>query len=144
MTKILVKDNIRFSGKATTKEEAIQEVGQILVEKGYVNSNYVEKMLEREEITSTFMGNMLAIPHGTDEGKKEVTASGLAVQIYDQPLDWNGEEVRLVIGIAGVGDEHLEILSQIAIVCSEVENVEKLLQTKSADEVLDMFSEVAE
>ncbi|WP_413377357.1 PTS sugar transporter subunit IIA [Alkalihalobacillus sp. 1P02AB] len=142
MKQILAKENIQFNGQAKTKEEAIKEVGAILTEKGYVNPSYVEKMLEREELTSTFMGNMLAIPHGTDDAKKEVIASGLAVQIYQDPIDWNGEEVRLVVGIAGIGDEHLEILSQIAIVCSEEENVNKIVEASEPSEVLALFEEV--
>ncbi|KGA97545.1 PTS mannitol transporter subunit IIA [Alkalihalobacillus alcalophilus ATCC 27647 = CGMCC 1.3604] len=142
MKQILAKENIQFNGQAKTKEEAIKEVGAILTEKGYVNPTYVDKMLEREELTSTFMGNMLAIPHGTDDAKKEVIASGLAVQIYKEPINWNGEKVRLVIGIAGVGDEHLEILSQIAIVCSEEENVKKIVEAREPSEVLALFEEV--
>ncbi|MEC1177505.1 PTS sugar transporter subunit IIA [Metasolibacillus meyeri] len=138
---ILVKENIRFNGQAKTKEEAIREVGNVLVEQGYVGATYVEKMLEREALTSTFMGNMLAIPHGTEEAKAAIMTSGLAVMVYANPIDWNGEAVRLVIGIAGAGGEHLELLSQIAIVCAEEENVERILNASSADEVLQTFAE---
>lgn len=138
---ILAKESIRFNGQAKTKEEAIREVGNVLVERGYVQASYVEKMLEREVLTSTYMGNMLAIPHGTEEAKAQVMTSGLAVMIYANPIDWNGEEVRLVIGIAGAGGEHLELLSKIAIVCSEEENVERILNASSAEEVLLTFEE---
>ena len=138
---ILAKENIRFNGQAKTKDEAIREVGNVLVEQGYVQASYFEKMLEREVLTSTYMGNMLAIPHGTEEAKAQVITSGLAVMIYANPIDWNGEEVRLVIGIAGAGGEHLELLSKIAIVCSEEENVERILNASSAEEVLLTFEE---
>ncbi|MCT6922724.1 MULTISPECIES: PTS sugar transporter subunit IIA [Bacillales] len=138
---ILAKENIRFNGQAKTKDEAIREVGNVLVEQGYVQASYVEKMLEREVLTSTYMGNMLAIPHGTEEAKAQVITSGLAVMIYANPIEWNGEEVRLVIGIAGAGGEHLELLSKIAIVCSEEENVERILNASSAEEVLLTFEE---
>lgn len=138
---ILAKENIRFNGQAKTKDEAICEVGNVLVEQGYVQASYVEKMLEREVLTSTYMGNMLAIPHGTEEAKAQVITSGLAVMIYANPIEWNGEEVRLVIGIAGAGGEHLELLSKIAIVCSEEENVERILNASSAEEVLLTFEE---
>ncbi len=76
------------------------------------------------------MGNLLAIPHGTDNAKEEVYQSGLAIVFYDNPIDWDGNEVRLVIGIAGKGNEHLELLSSIATSCSELENVEKLIKLK--------------
>ncbi|WP_017729353.1 PTS sugar transporter subunit IIA [Halalkalibacterium ligniniphilum] len=141
-TEILKESNINVAGKATTKEEAIREAGQILVDKGYVEEVYIEKMLEREQLTSTFMGNMLAIPHGTEDAKENVKSSGISVTLYPQAINWDGNDVRLVIGIAGKGNEHLEILSKIAIACSEEENVRTLLNASSAQEVLAFFSEV--
>ncbi|KYG34387.1 PTS sugar transporter subunit IIA [Alkalihalobacillus trypoxylicola] len=144
MKEILAVENIQLNGEAKSQKEAIIEVGNLLYENGYVKKDYVDKMLEREKITSTYMGNMLAIPHGTDDAKNEVLASGLTVKTYKEPVDWNGEQVRLVIGIAGIGNEHLEILSQIAIICSEEENVEKIVQATDPNEIIKMFSEVNE
>lgn len=140
---ILSKDNIQLGAGFSTKEEAIRHVGAILVDNGYVTASYVDKMLEREELTSTFMGNHLAIPHGTEDAKKEVLETGLAVVTVPDGVDFgDGNEVKLIIGIAGKGDEHLEILSQIAIICSEEENVEKFIQATSKDEVLAILQEV--
>ncbi|TSB48199.1 PTS sugar transporter subunit IIA [Alkalicoccobacillus porphyridii] len=141
---ILKQDNIVVHAQAKTKKDAIQEAGNILSERGYVSAEYVVKMHEREELTSTYMGNMLAIPHGTEEAKTEVKESGISILLYDEAIDWDGNDVRLVIGIAGKGNEHLEILSKIAIACSEEENVEKLLQSSSSEDVLNFFSEVNE
>ena len=87
------------------------------------------------------MGNLLAIPHGTDNAKEEVYQSGLAIVIYDNPIDWDGNEVRLVIGIAGKGNAHLELLSSIATSCSELENVEHLIKIKNKKDVIAFFSE---
>jgi mannitol PTS system EIIA component len=101
-------------------------------------------MFAREELTSTYMGNLLAIPHGTEDAREDVTQSGLSILLLDHEIDWNGNPVQLVIGIAGKGDEHLEILSKIAIACSEEENVRALLQVKTAEDVLDFFSGVTE
>ena len=101
-------------------------------------------MYQREEAVSTYMGNLLAIPHGTDDAKNEVHQSGLVILTHDQPIDWDGHDVRLVIGIAGKDNEHLELLSKIAIVCSDLENVERLLQAKSEEEVLQFFDGVNE
>ena len=82
-------------------------------------------MLEREEMTSTFMGNFVAIPHGTDDAKKQVKKSGIAIIQVPDGVDFgDGNIVKLIFGIAGKGDEHLDILSNIAIVVSEEENVE--------------------
>ncbi|MDQ0206586.1 PTS sugar transporter subunit IIA [Alkalicoccobacillus murimartini] len=141
---ILKQDNIVVNAQAKSKKEAIDEAGKILSERGYVTAEYVVKMHEREELTSTFMGNMLAIPHGTEEAKTEVKESGISILLYNEAIDWDGNDVRLVIGIAGKGNEHLEILSKIAIACSEEENVEKLLASKTSEEVLQFFSEVNE
>lgn len=139
---ILTEKNITMRAKAASREEAIREAGDVLVQNGYVEPAYVEKMLERERVTTTYMGNLLAIPHGTEDAKANIKASGISVLLFEQPVDWDGHDVRLVIGIAGKGDEHLDVLSKIAILCSKEENVRKLLQIQSADEVLRFFSEV--
>ncbi|WP_339179553.1 PTS mannitol transporter subunit IICBA [Oceanobacillus sp. FSL W7-1293] len=139
--KLLTEENIKLSGEAKNKEQAIAEAGRILVEQGCVSEEYVEKMFEREKSVSTYMGNLLAIPHGTDDAKEAVYQSGLAIVVYENSIDWDGNEVRLVIGIAGKGNEHLEILSSIATSCSELENVEQLINIKNKKDVIAFFSE---
>jgi mannitol PTS system EIIA component len=140
---ILSTENIVLNKVLTNKEEAIRFTGQILVDRGYVEPAYIEKMLEREEMASTFMGNSVAIPHGTDDAKTEVKNSGLAIIQVPEGVDFgDGNIVKLIIGIAGKGDEHLEILSNIAIVVSEEENVEKIVSASTAEEVLSFFEGV--
>jgi mannitol PTS system EIIA component len=140
---ILSKDNIHLQVKLNSKEEAIRYTGKILADGGYVEESYIEKMLEREEVASTFMGNGLAIPHGTEDAKKNVLETGLSVVTVPDGVDFGGGNiVRVLIGIAGKGDEHLEILSKIAIICSEVENIEKIVNAKSQDEILNLLEEV--
>ncbi|MBO0960529.1 PTS sugar transporter subunit IIA [Neobacillus sp. MM2021_6] len=144
MTKsILAKENILLNAAVASKEEAIKLTGSILVEKGYVEANYIEKMLEREQLTSTYMGNFVAIPHGTEDSKSFVKESGISFVQVPQGVDFgSGNIVKLLIGIAGKDNEHLDILSKIAIVCSEEENIDKLVSAKSADEILSIFEEV--
>lgn len=144
MTKqILAKENIELNASFTNKEEAIRKTGQILVEKGYVDSSYIEKMLEREQLTSTYMGNFVAIPHGTEDAKQSVITSGLSVIQVPGGVDFgDGNIVKVLIGIAGKDGEHLDILSQIAIVLSEEENVQKIVEAKTAEEILSIFDEV--
>lgn len=143
MTNILSADNIVLKQAFSNKEEAIKFTGQILVDKGYVDQEYVEKMLEREELSSTFMGNFVAIPHGTDDAKKSVNTSGLAIVQVPDGVDFGGGNIgKVLIGIAGKDGAHLDILSQIAIVCSEEENVEKIVHAQSAEEILSLFDEV--
>lgn len=144
MTKeILSAENIELGVQLASKEEAVRYVGGILLNNGYVKESYIDKMLEREAIATTFMGNALAIPHGTEDAKKEVLATGLSVVTVSDGVDFgDGNIVKLLIGIAGKGDEHLEILSQIAIICSEEENVEKLTQAATKEEIIATLNEV--
>ena len=140
---ILAKENIVLKATADSKEQAIRMTGEKLVERGYVEPSYIEKMLEREELTSTYMGNFVAIPHGTEDAKKSVKESGIAIIQVPNGVEFSpGNEVKLLIGIAGKGDEHLDILSQIAIVCSEEENVEKIVSATTAEEILELFEGV--
>ncbi|CAG9620219.1 PTS sugar transporter subunit IIA [Sutcliffiella rhizosphaerae] len=139
---ILDKENIVLNATIGTKEDAIKKTGQLLVDRGYVEPTYIDKMMEREELTSTYMGNFVAIPHGTEDAKKVVKESGIAIVQVPNGVDFNGNEVKLLIGIAGKGDEHLEILSQIAIVCSEEENVQKIVEAQTAEEILELFEGV--
>lgn len=144
MTKeILAQENIVLNAEFKNKEDAIRKTGQILVDKGYVSQSYIEEMLKREELTSTYMGNFVAIPHGTEDSKEMVKDSGISIVQVPNGVDFgNGNIVKVLIGIAGKGNEHLDILSKIAIVCSEEENIEKIVGAKSAAEILGLFDEV--
>lgn len=140
---ILAKENIKLNTTVASKEEAIRLTGSILVERGYVDANYIEKMLEREELTSTYMGNFVAIPHGTEDSKQFVKESGISFVQVPQGVDFGGGNiVKLLIGIAGKNDEHLDILSNIAIVCSEEENIDKLVRATTAEEIIEIFEGV--
>lgn len=140
---ILAKENIKLNVSFNHKEEAIRYTGDILVDNGYVEASYVEKMLEREELTSTYMGNFVAIPHGTEDAKEQVKDSGLSVVTVPDGVDFgDGNTVKILIGIAGKGDEHLEILSKIALVLSEEENIQQILDAASEEEIIQIFDEV--
>lgn len=143
MADVLDLDRIQLAGTARTRDDAIREVGALLTGVGAVTSAYVDAMFDRETSVSTYMGNLLAIPHGTNEAKDEIRHSALALVRYDEPIDWGGgHEVRFVVGIAGKGDEHLEILSSIALVFSDEEQVAKLAAAGSPQEILDLLGDV--
>ena len=144
MSDILTVSQIKVPGTATSKDEAIKEAGQILVDAGAVTGEYVDAMYEREKSVSTYMGNFLAIPHGTNEAKDAIKASALSVVRYDTPIDWDGNEVRFAVGIAGLNNGHLEILGKIAIVFSDSDEVEKLLAAGSAEELYELLQAVNE
>jgi mannitol PTS system EIIA component len=144
MSEILTVSQIKVPGSARTKDEAIREAGQILVDTGAVTPAYVDAMFEREKSVSTFMGNYLAIPHGTNEAKDEITASALSVVRYDPPIDWDVNEVRFAVGIAGYEGGHLEILGKIAVIFSDTDEVDKMIAAGSAGEVFDLLNAVNE
>ena len=135
MSDILTLEQIKVPGTATNKDDAIREAGQILVDAGAVGPEYVDAMFEREKSVSTYMGNYLAIPHGTNEAKDTIARSALSGVRYDPPIDWDGNEVRFAVGIAGVDDGHLAILNKIALVFSDTDEVDKLIAAGSAEEL---------
>ncbi|EGQ3419288.1 PTS sugar transporter subunit IIA [Staphylococcus pseudintermedius] len=141
MENLLRNENILLNQSISTQEEAIEKAGQLLVDSGVVKVGYVQAMKDREQIVSTFMGNALAIPHGTDEAKNEVIASGLSLLQIPEGLLWNGEEVKVVIGIAGKDGEHLDLLSQIAMTFSEEENIHKIVNAASPQAIRQVFEE---
>lgn len=139
---ILERANVVADGVATTKDDAIREAGALLVRAGAVREEYVASMFERESSVSTYMGNFLAIPHGTNEAKDSIIRSALSLVRYAEPIDWDGEPVRFAVGIAGLDNEHLEILSKIAIVFSDEDEVRRLIEAHSAEDIFALLDEV--
>lgn len=136
---VLIKKNILLNRPRQTKEEVIRDMGRVLYESGYVTERYTEAMLKKEEVFNTAIGNKLAIPHGVEGMTGEILNAGIAIFTYPDGVDWgNGQTVNLVIGIASVGDEHLETLSKIATTCSSEAEVEKILKL-NVDEVYELF-----
>ncbi|PJW15723.1 MULTISPECIES: PTS sugar transporter subunit IIA [unclassified Geobacillus] len=140
---ILNKENIVLNAQPKTKEEAIRLAGEVLVKQGYVAPAYVDAMLEREELTSTYIGNNVAIPHGTEAAKALVKQSGISIVQVPGGVDFGGGNTALiVIGIAGKDGEHLDILSKLALVCAEADNVEAMANAKTEEDILALLHEV--
>lgn len=136
---LLRPENIFLNKEFADKEEAIRFAGRVLVDAGYVEESYIEAMIERDNITSTYMGNDVAIPHGTEEAKKAVIKSGFTVIQVPNGVDFDGQKVRLIFGIAGKDGTHLEILSGIAVTCSDMDNIEKLAAAVSVQTIMDII-----
>ncbi|MCQ9163790.1 MULTISPECIES: PTS mannitol transporter subunit IICBA [unclassified Arthrobacter] len=139
---ILARESVVLQGTATSRDAAIDEAGRLLLARGAVNAAYVASMHEREESVSTYMGNFLAIPHGTNEAKGNIASSAVSIIRYPEGIDWNGKPVKFVVGVAGVNNEHLAILSSIARVFTDKDQVARLEQAGSVDDVLDIFGKV--
>ncbi|HMH57630.1 MAG TPA: PTS sugar transporter subunit IIA [Galbitalea sp.] len=142
MGKVLELQQINLHGTARTSAEAIDEAGRILVATGAVTAEYPRYMHDREILVSTYMGNFLAIPHGTNEGKDTVLASALSFVRYDDPIDWGGNPVRFVVGIAGKDGGHMDVLSSIALIFSDEEQVDRLLVAETPEDVLEILGDV--
>ena len=142
MSEILTPETIELRARVSSRDEAIRRAGRLLVENGNVEERYVDSMFEREKSVSTFMGNAVAIPHGTNDSKQWVARSGLSVITLPEGVEYgDGNVAKLVIGIAGKGDEHLDLLSKIALIVSEEENVEKIVQAETKEQLMAMFDE---
>ncbi len=139
---VLNVGQVRIHSGSATKEEAMREAADILEAAGAVTPAYLDAMRQREQTVSTYMGNELAIPHGTNETKDAILDSALSFVRYDGGVDWDGEKVSFVVGIAGKGDEHLDILSQIALIFSEDEEVDRLKAASSPEDLVALLSSV--
>lgn len=139
---VLARESVVLNGTATTRDAAIDEAGALLLARGAVTETYVRAMHERESSVSTYMGNFLAIPHGTNAAKSEISSSAVSIVHYPNGIDWNGKPVKFVVGVAGLNNEHLAILSSIARVFTDTDQVERLENATSVDEILDIFGKV--
>jgi mannitol PTS system EIICBA or EIICB component len=135
---LLDTGSVVLAGRSATREAAISEAGRLLVEVGAVEPAYVDAMHEREQSVSTYMGNLLAIPHGTNDAKAAIRRTAVSFVRHPEPIDWDGNPVEFVIGIAGAGDDHLALLSRVAEVFSDPEQVERLRAAADPAGVLDL------
>lgn len=141
MSDILRKENIITDQHGLNKEQVITKLGQMLYDTGCIEKEYIQGMLDKEGVFNTYMGNDVAIPHGIEDSKVYVKKAGIAIITLPDGVDWgNGNKVRIAIGISGKDDEHIEILSGIAVLLSETENVEKAVGG-TVDEIYDLFME---
>ena len=134
---VLVREGIKTGLASVDKETAIRAAGQLLVDLGCVNIDYVDGMLEREKLVSTYMGMGIAIPHGTSRVKDEVKKSGIVVLQYPDGVDFGEEKAYLVFGIAGVGDSHLELLAKIAETLENEELQENMKKNADVDMIME-------
>ena len=137
---VIIADGIKLGQKPVTKEEAIQAAGELLVKLGYVDESYVDAMQEREKLVSTYMGMGVAIPHGTTQAKGTVKKTGIVFLQYPEGVDFGSEKAQLVSGIAGIGDEHLDLLSKLCNLLEDPALLETLKTTDDIEWVLEQLS----
>ena len=137
---ILIKEGIQLGQKPVSKEEAIQAAGELLEKLGYVDGSYVAAMQEREKLVTTYMGMGVAIPHGTTQAKGTVKKSGIVFFQYPEGVDFGEEKAQLVFGIAGVGDEHLDLLGKLCTLLEDEARLETLKTTDDVEWVLEQLA----
>lgn len=137
--KILVEEGIKTGLKPVDKYEAIRSAGKLLNELGYVDEEYIDAMVKREDTVTTYMGMGVAIPHGTSDAKGRVKKTGIVMLQYPEGVDFDGEKAQLIFGIAGIGDEHLGLLAKISGILEDEEKLERLKTTNNIDEIMEMF-----
>ncbi len=135
MFQLSVQD-IHPGQQAANKEEAIRQIAGALVSAGNVADGYVNGMLAREQQTSTFLGNGIAIPHGTTDTRDQVLKTGVQVYQFPQGVTWGeGQTAYVAIGIAASSDEHLGLLRQLTHVLSDDSVAEQLRTVTTAEEL---------
>lgn len=137
---ILQAGGIRVNQHAETKEDAIFLAGQALYELGYVEEEYIKLMIERERLVSTYMGMGLAIPHGTTHEEGIIKKTGIVVLQFPDGVPFGEEKAQLVIGIAGKGGEHMEVLAKVATALDNEEILNKMKTTSDIDWILNQLS----
>ena len=137
---ILARDSVYIAKSAASQDEAIEFVGHKLVDLGLVDEPYVPAMKKREESFSTYLGNGVALPHGTFDAKSSVHGTGIVVAQYPDGVAWGDETAHLVIGLAATGEDHVNVLAQLAEVLMDEELCEKLWVTDDADEIYEALS----
>ncbi|KGQ43791.1 fused PTS fructose transporter subunit IIA/HPr protein [Gallibacterium anatis] len=137
----LVENDIHLAAQADDKQQAITAVAQAFVEKGLVEEGYLQGMLAREQQTSTFLGNGIAIPHGTLDTRHLVKQTGVQILQFPNGVKWSDDNIAyLVIGIAAKSDEHLAILRQLTHLLGDEDIAEKLAKTTDAQEFIALFN----
>ncbi len=137
---LLEKKNIILNCKPVSPEEAIKAVGKRMVESGYVEEAYIQGMLDREASFSVAIGSHVAIPHGTEESRRAIKKTGLIVMTYPEGIQWGDELVRLVVGIASTGEDHLGILGKIVEVAETEEDTDALVDNVGVDQLYKLLN----
>ena len=135
-------ENIHLDLKAKTKEEAILFAGNKLVEMGYAEAEYVDAMFEREKLVPTYLGESIAVPHGTVEAKDKVKKTGIVICQYPSGIQFTDDQedvAKLVIGIAAKNDEHIQVITTITNALDEPKAIERLTSTKDVSEILSIL-----
>ena len=140
LTELLAESSINLTASATGRDDAIRQAGAALLATGAIEPSYIDAMLERENSVSTFVGEGVAIPHGTLAGKDAVKGDALVLLRFPEGVDWDGNEVSVAIGIAAKGNGHIALLSQLATILLEPEKAAALRSATTKEQVYELLA----
>ena len=135
LAELLAEASIHLDASATSRDDAIRQAGQALLDVGAIDPSYIDAMIARENSVSTFMGEGVAIPHGTLAGKDSVRKDALSLIRFPDGVDWDGNDVRLAFGIAAKGGGHIALLSQLATVLMDPAKAKALRDATTVEQV---------
>jgi PTS system mannitol-specific IIA component len=141
---LLDRRAVRLDATATGRDDAIRQCGEALVTAGAVDPSYVDTMLQREQSVSTYVGEGVAIPHGTLNGKDAVRHDAVSFVRFPDGVAWGDERVVLCIGIAARGDGHVRLLSELAQILLDPDRARALRETNDIDEVVRLLQPAGE
>ena len=140
LTELLAEASINLDASASSRDDAIRQAGAGLLAVGAIDDAYVDAMIDRENTVSTFMGEGVAIPHGTLAAKDAVKSDALSLVRFPDGVDWDGNDVRLAFGIAAKGNGHIALLSQLATVLMDPEKAEALRDATTVERVYELLT----
>jgi PTS system mannitol-specific IIA component len=140
LTSLLAEESIQLDRTAVDRFDAVRQSGAALVAAGAVDESYVDAMIQRENTVSTFVGEGVAIPHGTLAGKESVKRDALVVLRFPEGVDWEGNTVYVTVGIAAAGGGHIALLSQLAEILLDPEKAEQLRTATSREQVYSLLT----
>lgn len=144
MPELLARAAVRLDATAADRDDAIRQCGQALVRVGAVAPAYVDAMIERERSVSTYVGEGVAIPHGTLNSKESVGHDAVSFVRFPDGVAWNGERVHVCIGIAARGDGHVRLLAELAQILLDPDRARALRETNDTDEVVRLLQPAGE
>ncbi|GAA4978051.1 PTS sugar transporter subunit IIA [Actinoplanes utahensis] len=144
MSELLDRRAVRLGEKTDGRDGAIRRCGEVLVEIGAAEPGYIDAMLAREQSISTYVGEGVAIPHGTLAGKDLVKRDALAVLRFPETVDWDGEPVTVCVAIAAKGDGHVELLAALAEVLLDENQARELREATDPDTVIRLLGSIQE
>ena len=139
LRELLPETSMMMDATATDRDDAIRQAGEALVRSGAVDGGYIEAMLEREHTVTTYIGDGIAMPHGTVAAKNAVRSEALVLLRYPYGVDWNGDRVTLVLGVAARDRRYIALISQLAAVLLEPSRAAAMRGAETAEEVYAVF-----